>query len=414
MSPRSRARLGIFVDAAFRSGPEGVLFCGNEAIGFMRFASAVGRHFDGLTVIARSSEDREEAAHPLPEPAVLSPLPHYPSLRDLRAVVAALPATIAALWRAIGQVDLVWVSAGHPFGLLLVLFAILRGRRSVILVRQDSVAYFRARLPNRGWTPVLAPLWGVDRIFRLLGRWLPVTAVGETLAADFGAPRENVLAFTINLTSRRDIASGPASGDWKGPVELLTVGRIEPEKAPELLIDALARLNGKHPGKFRLTWVGDGRLRDRVEALVRERGLEDLVELPGFVPLEEGLSERYRAADAFVHVAVTEGLPQVLSEAMGAGLPIVATDVGGVRGALAGGAAGLLVPPGDASAICDAVLALAADPGLRRRLATAGIALAQTTAIEAESERVAHFMGGEKAPSTADLRDRPADHRPSR
>ena len=66
--------------------------------------------------------------------------------------------------------------------------------------------------------------------------------------------------------------------------------------------------------------------------------------MTGFIPFGPGLLERYRDAHAFVHVSLTEGLPQVLYEAMGSGLPIVATDVGGVSDALEGGQAGLVVP----------------------------------------------------------------------
>lgn len=392
MSRLKRGRLGIFVDAAFREARDGRLHCAGEAIGFMRFAAAVGRHFDSLTVIARRSSDSKEAPHPIPDGAKLAPLPHYASLRDLGTIVAVLPRTVAAIWRALGELDLVWVPAGHPFGLLVIFFALVRGRKAVILVRQDSVAYFRARLPSRLWAPILLPLWLIDRVYRLLGRFLPVTAVGDRLAADFGAPRPNVLAFTINLVPLSQIATEPADRSWDGAVDLLTVGRIEPEKAPELLIEALARLNSKHPGRFRLTWIGDGRLRLRTAELAREMGLEGLVDLPGFIPFGEGLAERYAAADAFIHVSVTEGLPQVLSEAMAAGLPIAATDVGGVRAALDGGESGLLMPPGDVEAISDAVLKLDGDPDLRRRLASAGLQLAQSTAIEVESERVARFL----------------------
>ena len=72
---------------------------------------------------------------------------------------------------------------------------------------------------------------------------------------------------------------------------------------------------------------------------------------PGFIPYGDELLGHYREAHAFVHVALTEGVPQVLYEAMGSGLPIVATDVGGISAALAGGERGLLVPPRNPGAL---------------------------------------------------------------
>ncbi len=73
------------------------------------------------------------------------------------------------------------------------------------------------------------------------------------------------------------------------------------------------------------------------------------------MPFGTGLIEAYRAADVFVHISLTEGSPQVLTEAMAAGTPVVGTDVGSVAAALDGGRAGLVVPPDDVDALADAV-----------------------------------------------------------
>jgi len=101
----------------------------------------------------------------------------------------------------------------------------------------------------------------------------------------------------------------------------------------------------------------------------------------------------YRGADLFVHVSLTEGVPQVLVEAMAAGLPIVATDVGGVRTVLDGGDAGMLVPAADLNAFVGAVARMVDEPEQRRRLVEHGLEVAQTLTIENEAERVAHAIG---------------------
>jgi glycosyltransferase involved in cell wall biosynthesis len=94
----------------------------------------------------------------------------------------------------------------------------------------------------------------------------------------------------------------------------------------------------------------------------------------------------------FLHVSLTEGLPQVLFEAHAAGTPVVATDVGGVRAALEDGALGLLVPPSDARAAADAIVRVERDEALRRRLVVAGLAHARRETIDAQLDRIVEFF----------------------
>lgn len=405
----NRTRLGLFVDAPYRrDAAGGKLWSGSEALGFTRFATAVGAHFADFTLVARETVEQELTPYEVPGRANLASLPHYPSLRAMGEVLVTVPRTVRAMWRALEDLDLVWISAGHPLGLVLLALCRIRGRRAAILVRQDSMAYFRARLPSRAWRAGLLPLWLVDRAFRFAGRRLPVTAVGPQLAEQFGAPRANVTSFTVNLMATEATVPGetaetsqaPAPGQvvqLGDPIEVLTVGRMEPEKDPETLLGALELLERRQPGRYRLTWVGAGRLREQIVASAARRGLSERLELPGFVAMGEGLEEFYARAHLFVHVALTEGVPQVLGEAMAHGLPIVATDVGGVAGELGGGEAGLLVPPARPEQLADKIVGLADDSSLRCRLAQAGLRRAAETAIGPESERVAHFLAGTRS-----------------
>jgi glycosyltransferase involved in cell wall biosynthesis len=157
---------------------------------------------------------------------------------------------------------------------------------------------------------------------------------------------------------------------------------------------AMRMLEDARPGRYRLEWVGAGRLAGAVQAQVEELGLGHAVTLAGNVPFGDDLLRRYREADMLVHVALTEGFPQVLVEAMAAGLPAVATDVGGVRAGMDDGALAALVPPSDARAIADAVMRLDDDAALRARLSAAGAARAATLTLDAEAARVAAFLAG--------------------
>jgi glycosyltransferase involved in cell wall biosynthesis len=123
-----------------------------------------------------------------------------------------------------------------------------------------------------------------------------------------------------------------------------------------------------------------------------ELGVEHRFELRGYVPFGPDLLAAYRRANAFVHVSLTEGLPQVLIEAMAAGLPMSRPMVGGVANALDGGRAALLVPPADLDALVGAVLRVAGDEALRNRIVSEGLRVARTLTLESEAERVARFI----------------------
>ena len=119
-------------------------------------------------------------------------------------------------------------------------------------------------------------------------------------------------------------------------------------------------------------------------------GFAEYAELVGYVPFGEGLFELYRSSHAFLHVSWTEGFPQVLVEAFACGLPVVATDVGGVRAGV--GSAALLVGPGDPQAAADALERIARDADLRAQLVRAGRDRASELTLEAQIERLAAFL----------------------
>ncbi len=200
--------------------------------------------------------------------------------------------------------------------------------------------------------------------------------------------------MTVTLVRMQDVAREPPTRDWAGQIELLTVGRIDTEKNPLLLVEALAQLDQGQHGRYLLRWVGRGPLEQMVSRHARALGVEERIELQGYVPFGPALLDFYRRAHVFVHVSFTEGVPQVLVEALACGTPVVATDVGGVGAALDGGNAGLLVPPGKLEPLVEAIGRLVENRELRDRLVAHGLELARRTTLEAEADRVARFVAG--------------------
>lgn len=155
-----------------------------------------------------------------------------------------------------------------------------------------------------------------------------------------------------------------------GPVHILTVGRLVPEKGPTLLLEAL-RLVKDRGVDFRASLVGSGPLADELADRVRELRLEDVVTLTGPIG-QDRLPDLYRESDIFAMASFQEGLPVVYMEALATELPVVATAIAATGELVIDNVTGRLVPPGDAAALADAIEDLARDPEKRARLGRAG------------------------------------------
>jgi glycosyltransferase involved in cell wall biosynthesis len=228
-------------------------------------------------------------------------------------------------------------------------------------------------------------VWHVQALdaTRLLNRW------GSRLASVVVVPTPSVVPKLPGLSPRarvraaanvvpdavREVPMGPLAGE---PV-VVAVARLHPDKGLDVLVDAIAEVRRSVPG-VRLRIVGGpqegvehlaGELRRQADRL----GLGSAVELVGFVAEPH---VEVRRARCFVQAARerTEILPLAILEAMAAGTPVVATDVGGVRDLVQTGRTGVLVPPEDPAALAEAIRHVLQDDAEAHRLRVAAHALA--------------------------------------
>jgi glycosyltransferase involved in cell wall biosynthesis len=380
-------RLAVYTDYVYRR--EGDAVYAERA--FALFLAGLADHVDRLVIVGRLDPRSGASHYRLPDSVEFVPLPHYSSLVDVRRSLPAMARSLGRFWRVLRDVDTAWLLGPYMLSVLFAGLAAARGRRVALGVRQDLPRYVRSRHPDRRWVHLAAGV--LEGTYRLLARRWPVVVVGPQLAENYArAPR--VLPITVSLVPSEQIASEAeaAARSYDGDLVALSVGRLEREKNPLLLADILARLRASDP-RWRLVVAGEGPLEDDLRERLRSLGVEDAADLRGYVPIDGGLPELYRSSHAFLHVSWTEGLPQVLFEAFAAGLPVVATEVGGVPAAV--GDAALLVPPGDAERPASELARLGSDPELRERLVAAGLRRVREHTLEAESRRVAEFLAGD-------------------
>jgi glycosyltransferase involved in cell wall biosynthesis len=148
-------------------------------------------------------------------------------------------------------------------------------------------------------------------------------------------------------------------------------GRLSPEKGFRVFVDAAAEVLSSPVTDVNVGFVlfGDGPLRGALESQIEVRGLKDRFQLAGF---RSDLDKYYPHLDLLALPSYTEGLPNVVLEAFAAGVPVVATAVGGTPEAVQDGVNGYLVESGDSRTLAARIVDMIADPARRKEMAASG------------------------------------------
>jgi glycosyltransferase involved in cell wall biosynthesis len=293
------------------------------------------------------------------------------AVRRIRRGMARIPRmirTVEAVRRSARAADLIYAN-----GLFIeAAAAAALARRPLVMKVVGDWAWERAN--NRGAGDPLPenfqirrqpPRWEAVKALRaaVTRRALRVIVPSRHLAkivAGWGVPTGRI---DVVYNALEPLPSGPAPElpPFAGRT-LLSVARLVKWKG----IDTLIELVGDHVD-LRLLVVGDGPERGRLESLAGRPGVCGRVLFLGNLPHEQAAG-CLRIADIFCLASAYEGLPHVILEAFAAGVPVIATAVGGTVEVIHSGENGLLVPPGDSAAFYAAIGRLFSEPGLRGRL----------------------------------------------
>ena len=299
--------------------------------------------------------------HPVPIVGPLNPL------RD--------PLAIVSLAEVIRERRPALVHAhGSKAGLIARMAVLLAGRVPTIVTVHNQVLYGSIS-PLMRWVYVT-----MER--RLARRTARIITVSEALR------REMVDVFGLDPALVTTVYNGLDLGPFLAgsdrakarerygiPAGALAIGlaaRFAPQKALDVLVEAAVPVLERHPDA-RLVLAGSGPLLEFVRTRARASSVRDRILFPG---LETDMPGLLSALDIYASAAIAEGLGLGTIEAMAAGLPVVSTTAGGTPEVVEDAVTGLLVPPGKAAQLTEALLRLAKDPALRRRMGEAGRARA--------------------------------------
>jgi len=202
----------------------------------------------------------------------------------------------------------------------------------------------------------------------IVGRSSHLIAVSQDAAnhaRGFGGDRTGITVIPNGVNT---CTFSPKQVRCKKSTTVLFVGRLVPNKGPQILLRAVPFVLSRHP-KAKFLLVGDGPMRLKLEREARDLGIEGKVE---FLGTRKDVPDLMREADVFVRPSFLEGMPLTVLEAMASGLPVIATPSGGTPELLIEGVHGWLFPVGDYRALADSLDRVLSNPDMGRKMGERG------------------------------------------
>lgn len=277
------------------------------------------------------------------------------------------PLRLWGLFRS-SRVDLIHFNLPHPFAC----------RQAIVTAWMSAVP----ALMSTNHLPTISPrgyTWRGRALLDVVNRLLDVTIVEsdsnrKIALKNYQLPPTKVrtICYGIDTASfRPDVEWAPVRAELQAADDTLlvgTVGRLSPQKAQHLFIEAAGMVSARFP-KARFVIEGVGPLQQQLTSQIREKGLEGRVVLIGS---RNDIPKLIAALDVFVLTSAFEGLPLTLLEAMASAKPVVAPSINGIPDAVEDGVTGLLVPAHDPAATARAIIQLLQHPEVRRKMGEAG------------------------------------------
>jgi len=277
--------------------------------------------------------------------------------RGLRAFFRMLP-YLGRLWSQMGEADVAHLMAnsGWSWFFFVVPAAVVARLRAVPLIINYRGGEAEAFLEGN--------VWAVRPIVRRAAALVVPSSFLQQVFGRFGMAA-TIVPNIVDLSRFRPMAAEPAR-----PLHVIVTRNLEPIYDNAAAIRAFAIVRGQIPAA-RMTVAGEGPSRASLEQLARELGISDAVTFCGRVANAD-IPALYASADVCLNPSLADNMPISVLESLASGVPVVSTRVGGIPYLVEHELTALLVEPGDAEAMADAVLRVLRDEALRARLTATG------------------------------------------
>jgi len=285
-----------------------------------------------IHLIGRYFKDNKEGKYKLqPGKEHFSKLSYY---KNIAKLIMQFPYYIFINYQVIKfyikKIDHLLIAVPSPLSLYLVYLAKKNNKTISIFIRQETVELIRHRYP-KSKLPLITALFleKLLTIFLKRNQNIPVFTFGTMITEKYKKITSNVIPIADTRYSLNDIISESDIKriDWQCQIKLIFVGRIEKAKGIENLLETLKRIKEYN---FHLTIVGDGNFKSEYSALTKKLEINNNVSFTGFIPYGENLLSIIKEHDIFILPSLSEGLPQVILEAMACGILVLASNVGGI------------------------------------------------------------------------------------
>lgn len=365
---------------------------GYETYGaFARYVMGFARHFERVTVFAPTTANEtyfSGCAIDSPNITVV-PLPFF--MTHIQAIKKA-PTIIRAFRRHCNQLDVINARATAPLAYVLWWLTRKRDVPFIYHFASDPFEVLRSSPKYRGLIGRLAiSAYHCEfSIQKYIVARNYAFASGQAIADRLCRHSDNVESLITSSLQPEDYFQR-SDTCAASPVRLLFVGYLRREKGVDDLIRALKILRDGGLNVI-LDVVGQGEHRGTLEEIARSLNLSNHVNFRGFVVMGPELNQFYNQADIFALPSLSEGSPKVVLEALAHSLPVVASPVGNIPQMLDDGRRGILVAPGNPSALAEGISRLIADSDFRRTCIRNGYLFSKAHSADAFICRMAQKM----------------------
>lgn len=271
-------------------------------------------------------------------------------------------------------------------------------KRVFIYLRADIKKAYSMQIGSSLGNFVGICLGHIEEFFcRIMTARNPTIAIGHGLYNKYKNNRNSTHLFYANLISDKMIEQSDNGGKKTGgkQVTLLSVGRLVPQKGLKYLVDAVEQL-AKRKGYSPLCYIaGTGIEEAKLKTLIKQRGLTPYFIFLGDVPWGEELFDLYRKSDFFILPSITEGFPKTIFEAMAFGLPVIASNVGGISGIILNEVNGILIEPTSGGQIAAAVIKAWSSDRLYYEIIKNGHRTAKYFTVEKQTARLFSLLAND-------------------